>query len=78
MVFIFYRPKNQYIKEEGRTRLQEIVDLDWIGIFLYATGIVLFLLGISFGGNQFEWYGVYISLVCYYVTNTCLGPLQPQ
>jgi hypothetical protein len=55
MVFIFYRPQNQYIKEEGRTRLQEMADLDWIGIFLYGAGVVLFLLGISFGGSEMPW-----------------------
>ncbi|OCK73657.1 trichothecene efflux pump [Lepidopterella palustris CBS 459.81] len=55
LVFLFYRPKNQYIREEGKTRLQEIVDLDWIGLFLCGTGLCLFLLGISFGGNQLAW-----------------------
>lgn len=56
MVFLFYHPRNQYIKEEGKTRLQEAADLDWIGFFLCAGGLCLFLLGISFGGNQLAWY----------------------
>jgi len=29
--------------------------LDWIGIFLYGSGVVLFLLGISFGGTEMPW-----------------------
>lgn len=58
MVFIFYRPQNQYIKEEGRTRLQEVADLDFVGIFLYGAGVVLFLLGITFGGTEMPWYSI--------------------
>lgn len=58
MVFIFYHPKNQYIREEGKTRLQEVADLDWVGFLLTAGGLCLFLLGISFGGNQLPWYVV--------------------
>lgn len=56
MVFLFYHPRDQYIKEEGKTRLQEAADLDWVGFFLCAAGFCLFLLGISFGGAQLPWY----------------------
>jgi len=55
MVFIFYRPKNQYIREEGKTRMQEIKDLDWIGFALWTVALCLFLLGISFGGDLLTW-----------------------
>ncbi|KAF2808136.1 trichothecene efflux pump, partial [Mytilinidion resinicola] len=54
-VFLFYRPKNQYIIEEGKTRRQELWDLDWIGFFLYGNGLLFLLLGISFGDNVFPW-----------------------
>jgi len=54
-VFVFYRPRNQWIKEEGKTRLQELWDLDWMGFFLYGNGLLFFLLGISFGDNVFPW-----------------------
>jgi hypothetical protein len=59
MVFIFYRPKNQYIKEEGKTRMQELKDLDWIGFALWAIGLCLFLLGISFGGDLLTWWDTF-------------------
>ncbi|OCK72990.1 trichothecene efflux pump [Lepidopterella palustris CBS 459.81] len=55
LVFLFYRPRNQYIREEGKTTLEEVWDLDWIGFPLYAGGLLLFLLGITFGGNQLAW-----------------------
>jgi MFS family permease len=52
LVFFFYRPINQYIRHEGETVTQQIARLDWIGLFLLMAGLVLFLLGISFGGNK--------------------------
>jgi MFS family permease len=55
LIFFYYRPMNQYIKEEGRTRFQQVQHLDWIGFLLFLAGLVLFLLGISFGGTQFPW-----------------------
>ena len=56
LVFFFYRPINQHILEEGKTQMGQILELDFLGLFLYASGLVLFLLGISFGGNTFAWY----------------------
>ncbi|KAK1762784.1 trichothecene efflux pump [Phialemonium atrogriseum] len=58
LVFFFYHPINQYIKEENKTRLQQAMSLDWVGFFLLLSGLVLFLLGISFGGNVFPWKSV--------------------
>ncbi|KAK7894311.1 hypothetical protein LTR67_006072 [Exophiala xenobiotica] len=55
LVLFFYHPKNQYIREEGKSRLQELADMDWVGFFLCAVGLCLFLLGISFGGNLLPW-----------------------
>lgn len=52
LVFFFYRPINQYIRHEGETVMQQIAALDWIGLLLLTAGLVLFLLGISFGGNK--------------------------
>lgn len=56
LVFFFYHPLNQYIHEEGKTTWDQIKATDFGGCFLFITGIVLFLLGISFGGKQYPWY----------------------
>lgn len=56
MVVFFYHPVNQYIIEEGKTKWQQVKSLDWIGVFLFATGLVLFLLGLSFGGTKYPWF----------------------
>ncbi|KAE9992342.1 hypothetical protein EG327_009296 [Venturia inaequalis] len=39
----------------GKTQWERVQKLDWIGIILMATGIILFLMGITFGGDEFPW-----------------------
>ncbi|EFX00504.1 trichothecene efflux pump [Grosmannia clavigera kw1407] len=55
LVFIFYRPQNQYIRVQGKTQLQQLLGLDWVGNFLLVSGLVLLLMGISLGGSRFPW-----------------------
>jgi hypothetical protein len=55
LVVFFYRPIDQYIKEEGKTRWDQVKELDFVGFFLFTSGMVLFLLGISFGGSKYPW-----------------------
>lgn len=55
LVFLFYHPINQYIHEEGKTALDQLKEIDWIGCLLFVVGIVVFLMGISFGGGTFPW-----------------------
>ena len=55
LVFFFYHPMNQYIREEGKSIWFQVKHLDYIGTFLLTSGLVLFLLGISFGGTTFPW-----------------------
>jgi membrane protein YdbS with pleckstrin-like domain len=39
----------------GKTQWERVRNLDWIGIILMAVGIVLFLMGLAFGGDKFPW-----------------------
>ncbi|OCK73556.1 trichothecene efflux pump [Lepidopterella palustris CBS 459.81] len=55
LVFFFYWPMNQYIREEGKTTWDQVKETDFVGCFLFVAGLVLFLLGISFGGAEFPW-----------------------
>jgi hypothetical protein len=32
-----------------------VKELDWVGMFLMAIGVVLFLMGVAFGGADFPW-----------------------
>ncbi|CAI6084068.1 unnamed protein product [Clonostachys chloroleuca] len=56
-LWIFYRPPDFKMKHrhDGKTKMQLLAELDYVGIFLFITGGVLFLLGINFGGRQYSW-----------------------
>ena len=75
---LFYHPVNQYIIEEGKTRRGQVKDLDWIGLLLFGSGLVLFLLGLSFGGTKFPWF-VLFHLNEHFLTHhrTSAGTLAP-
>lgn len=47
--FIFYRPPTFQQLHGSRTIKEELRRVDFIGIFLGVTGVVLFLLGVSWG-----------------------------
>lgn len=39
----------------GKTKRQQFFEIDWIGVGLWASGLSLFLIGVSFGGVSFPW-----------------------
>jgi len=75
LVFFFYHPVNQYIREEGKSVAQQALSLDWAGTFLLISGLVLFLLGVTFGGGQFPWIsaGTLAPLIVGFVLLVILG-----
>ena len=40
---------------EGKTKMQQFKELDFGGILLVCAGMVLLLLGISWGGVKYPW-----------------------
>jgi predicted MFS family arabinose efflux permease len=63
LIALFYHPVNQYVAEEGKTKSQQVKSLDYVGFVLFAIGLCLFLVGLSFGGTQFPWYVIKNSLL---------------
>ncbi|OQV06491.1 hypothetical protein CLAIMM_11048 [Cladophialophora immunda] len=55
MVLFYHPPSFRQLHGNERTRMQEIKRIDWVGMFLLVAGLVLFLLGISWGGNPVSW-----------------------
>lgn len=52
----FYHPANfEQLHGTQRTRLQELERVDYGGVFFLVTGLTLFLLGVSWGGNPKPW-----------------------
>ena len=50
---VFYIPPSKPLAD--RTRRQVLQELDYIGIFLYTSGLTLFLLGLGWGGVSYPW-----------------------
>ncbi|MVO98392.1 DHA2 family efflux MFS transporter permease subunit [Paenibacillus lutrae] len=48
-VMIFMGMKNEFVKRTQR------VEIDYLGIFTLVPALILFLYGLTFGGDQFEW-----------------------
>lgn len=40
--------------------MQLIKEIDYIGLFLFVAGCVLFLLGINYGGRQYPWKSAHV------------------
>jgi hypothetical protein len=50
MQFIFYHPPTfQQLHGGKRTVMEEVKRIDFVGAFLMASGLTLFLLGVSWG-----------------------------
>ncbi|KAL1888399.1 hypothetical protein Sste5346_009607 [Sporothrix stenoceras] len=61
LYFFFYHPptfKRIISGNAHKTKLQALRELDWVGIFLFAAGFFVFLLGLNWGGNAYAWNSV--------------------
>lgn len=51
--FLYFPPAHP--RADGKTKWQEVKELDFIGMFLYVVGLTLFLFGLESGGSMFPW-----------------------
>lgn len=51
LYFFFYHPPTFEIKFTSRTKMQQLKNFDYIGTFLFAAGLLLFMMGLSWGGS---------------------------
>lgn len=52
--FLYHPPTFKQL-HIGKTRMKQAAELDWIGIFLWVSGCVLFIIGLSWGGTTYPW-----------------------
>lgn len=64
---LFYHPPRFQSLHRYRTMMQEVREMDFTGIFLFIAGSVLFLLGLSWGGQLYPWASTYT------LTTLCIG-----
>jgi hypothetical protein len=53
--FFYYPPNYDQLHVGGKTRRQQLKTLDYGGIFLLTAGLVLFLIGLNWGGSAYPW-----------------------
>ncbi|KAI1854215.1 hypothetical protein JX265_000619 [Neoarthrinium moseri] len=63
--FLYHPPTYNQLHVNGKTKRQQVKELDFIGIFLFIAGCVLFLVGLSWGGLlTFIFFIVYEAYFC--------------
>ena len=51
LLFVCYHPPTFHMLHEKKSKKQQLKELDYVGMALWTIGLVLFLLGISWGGG---------------------------
>lgn len=57
---IFYHPPTFQMKHGNDKVMRYIKNFDYIGTFLYVAGILLFLMGLSWGGTVYPWKSAHV------------------
>ncbi|EXJ66722.1 uncharacterized protein A1O5_09917 [Cladophialophora psammophila CBS 110553] len=56
LILVFYWPPDFLgLHPDGKTRRQQFLELDFIGLLLFGGGLTVFLVGVGFGGNPYPW-----------------------
>lgn len=55
LFFFFYHPPNYGLLHQGQSMRRELKRLDYVGLVLYCCGLIMLLLGISWGGKIHPW-----------------------
>jgi hypothetical protein len=80
----YHPPSYAQLHVHGKSKWQMFKELDFIGIFLYVAGLVVFLVGLSWGGGVYPWKSaaVICSLILGALTLVAFGlygtPPDPQ
>lgn len=53
--FLYHPPTYDQLHVQGKTKWQQFKELDFVGIFLFIAGIIVFLIGLSWGGTTYPW-----------------------
>lgn len=53
--FLYHPPRYAQLHVQGKTKWQMFKELDFVGVFLFVAGCLLFLIGLSWGGTIYPW-----------------------
>lgn len=73
--YLFYFPPTFKMKHRSETKRDYVKQTDVVGIFLFCAGIVVFILGLSWGGTEYPWNSaaVIASIVLGFTTLAAFG-----
>ena len=83
MLAAFYHPPSFHKLHSVKSRTTLIKEIDYVGIALWTVGVVLFLLGISWGGGEFPWKSAavictlvigFIGIILFFLWGGCSHP----
>jgi hypothetical protein len=55
LYFLFYHPPTFQQKHKRKSKMQVFKDFDFIGCVLFTAGLLLFVMGLSWGGSLYAW-----------------------
>lgn len=55
MFYLFYHPPNFDLLHENRSKMQQLKRQDFVGLTLFTGGLVLFIMGLNWGGSVYAW-----------------------
>ncbi|KAK5717217.1 hypothetical protein LTR15_009106 [Elasticomyces elasticus] len=84
LYFFFYHPPSFDELHQRRSKWEELRKIDFVGIVLFVAGLLLFLMGLSWGGSLYAWNSAHVisTLVVGFVTSVvfvlweCFAPLE--
>jgi hypothetical protein len=54
-ILFYFPPTYTQLHVTGKSKMQQLKSLDFIGIFLFVVGLALFLVGLNWGGGVYPW-----------------------
>ncbi|KAI0154272.1 trichothecene efflux pump [Xylariaceae sp. FL1272] len=54
-IFFYHPPSYDQLHVGGKTRWEQVKEQDYIGMFLFVAGVLLFIIGLSWGGTTYPW-----------------------
>ncbi|KAK1053699.1 hypothetical protein LTR33_014323 [Friedmanniomyces endolithicus] len=58
--YFFYHPPTFQLLHEDRTKMQQLKRQDFIGLLLFTGGLILFIMGLSWGGGTYPWNSAHV------------------
>jgi MFS family permease len=56
----YYPPPYEMLHVRGKSKWRMVMDLDWLGICLLSAGLILFLIGLNWGGSTYPWKSAHV------------------